>query len=699
MKLAALFSHHMVLQRDMPIPVWGWAQPGSEVAVELAGHCSLAIAGADGKWMARLPSLPATAANESHTLTARTQGEAVVEITDVLVDEVWLCSGQSNMEFSLSNVMNAEEEIAQANHPRIRLFQVPKIAATTPQCDVNARWEPCTPDSAHSFSAVAYFHGLELERRLGVPVGLIHSSWGGTIAEAWTSRDGLLAVPAFRSLVADQDRLLSDSTEAEKVGKQYSDWEETYAKRPAPHNIGVEQGWAMPEQVEEESAWLPITMPCYWQQAGLNFNGVLWFRREVEIPSAWAGRDLILNIGPCDKSEWTYFNGEPIGSLTLEQSADAWWTPRVYTVPGRLVKPGKNVIAVRIFSQLYLGGMSGPAEVMSLLPKAEPKAEAISLSGTWLYRVEHNFGIIPPAPPRLPGSDNPQMPWVLYAGMIAPLVPYGMRGAIWYQGESNANRANEYRTLFPALIADWRRLWGQEHFHFHFVQLANYMSRSEEPGESQWAELREAQTMALALPDTAMAVAIDIGEEIDIHPKNKRDVGRRLAWSALAQVYGCHDVEPSGPLYTHCQIERFPLSPLQICGGAGTPEAFRTWPVSTDTGAAFKKPPEHPRRSQIFVKAFMENALEGSQVRLFFKGLGGGLEARGGKLEAFALAGEDRKFYWADARIEGDTVVVFSPQVSQPKAVRYGWADNPPCNLYNRAGLPASPFRTDDWKA
>jgi sialate O-acetylesterase len=234
------------------------------------------------------------------------------------------------------------------------------------------------------------------------------------------------------------------------------------------------------------------------------------------------------------------------------------------------------------------------------------------------------------------------MPWVLYAGMISPLVPYAVRGAIWYQGESNEGRAHQYRTLFPALIRDWRRLWGQEQLHFHFVQLANFRQPAEQPGESLWAELREAQTMALALPDTGMALAIDIGEESDIHPTNKQDVGRRLAWSALSKIHGLADVAPSGPIYKSCKVE-------------------------------------------------------GTQIRVSFDHLGGGLESRGGALKAFAIAGADKRFVWADARVEGESVVVSSEEVRAPVAVRYGWADNPPCNLFNRAGLPASPFRTDDW--
>jgi len=638
MKLASLFSNHMVLQREMKIPVWGWAEPGSRITVELAGHSATATAGADGKWIALLPAL---AAGGPHTLTATTPGRDPLVVSDVLVGEVWICSGQSNMEFSLSGVINAEDEQKAANHPQIRHFKVPKNAQAAPQMDTDGCWEVCAPDPARDFSAVAYFHGLELHRRLGVPVGLINSSWGGTVAEAWTSREGLLAEPELQPMAAEFDRLLaSDDSELLEQRRKFDLWQQTYINRPTPPNLGLAQGWAGPEASPAD--WMDISVPGHWQRAGLNFSGVVWYRREVDIPGDWAGKDLVLGVGACDKSEWTYFNGEFVGSLTMEDSPSAWSTPRVYTVPGRLVKPGKNVIAVRVYSHLYDAGMTGPREALFVRPDTAGQSDVISLAGAWSCRVEHNFGIVPPAPLMPPGPDNPGMPWVLYAGMIAPLVPYAVRGAIWYQGESNADRPHQYRTLFPALIRDWRRLWGQDHLHFLFVQLANYMAPQEQPGESRWAELREAQTMALALPDTGMAVIIDVGEETDIHPKNKQDVGRRLAYSALAKVHGLADVPASGPLYKSFQVE-------------------------------------------------------GAQIRIAFDGVDGGLDASGGALKAFAIAGADRKFVWADAKIDGETVVVSSPQVCVPVAVRYGWADNPPCNLYNKAGLPASPFRTDNF--
>jgi sialate O-acetylesterase len=387
--------------------------------------------------------------------------------------------------------------------------------------------------------------------------------------------------------------------------------------------------------------------PGSWQGAGLNYNGVVWFRRDVDVPAAWAGKDLVLNLAPCDKHDTTYFNNVEVGGIGLE-NPDAWKTPRCYRIPGRLVKAGRNVIAVRIFSYVYAGGFMGsPAEMKLDPPDGAAGQTPIMLHGDWRYQVEHNFGPITPVALQAPlGPGNQNSPYSLYNGMIAPLIPYGLRGAIWYQGESNASRPSEYRTLFPAMIRCWRDEWKQGDFPFLLVQLANYMAANAHPVESQWAELREAQALALKLPNTGMAVAIDIGDAADIHPKNKQEVGKRLAAWGLNAFYGRKDVVPSGPLY------------------AGM-------------------------------------AVEGNRIRIRFEHVAGGLVVRGGgPLTGFAIAGPapdglPRRFVWADAVVDGETVVVSSPAVPDPTAVRYAWANNPACNLYNAAGLPAAPFRTD----
>jgi sialate O-acetylesterase len=361
------------------------------------------------------------------------------------------------------------------------------------------------------------------------------------------------------------------------------------------------------------------------------------------LPQSWAGKDLVLNLPPVDDYDTTYFNGTRVGGIGKE-TPNSYEKPRRYSVPGGLVHGGRNVIAVRVFDAAGNGGFAGAGQ-MSLAPAGEKKGDLISLEGAWDYKVEAAFEPKHPdwgSRPLAPGPNNQNSPSVLYNAMLAPLTPYAIRGAIWYQGESNAGRAYQYRTLFPRMIRDWRRAWSEGDFPFYFVQLANWQPRKADPGESEWAELREAQSMTLRELHTGMAVIIDIGDTNDIHPRNKLDVGRRLAVWALAQTYH-QSVEYSGPLYD-------------------------------------------------------SNSIEGNKIRIRLKHAAGLKTSDGEMPKSFAIAGVDRKFYWAEAHIDGDTIVVSSSKVTRPVAVRYGWADNPEVNLYNGVNLPASPFRTDDWK-
>ena len=453
--LPAVFGDHCVLQQGQPITVWGRADPAERITVRVAGRSATAVTGDDGRWQVELPAVEA---GGPHELSV--QGHATVRLRDVLVGEVWVCSGQSNMAWPVQAARDAPAEIAAAAHPRIRLFSVPRRAALEAPDDVEANWVACSPATVPGFSAVAYFFGRELHQALEVPVGLVHSSWGGTPAEAWTPDAAL--------------------------------------------------------------------------------------RREE----------------------------------TLAPLLDQW--------------------AQRVADARAKG------------------AKDLTL--------------------------HPNRPGNLYRGMIAPLVPLTIRGAIWYQGESNAGRAWEYRTLFPVMIRAWRAAWERPDLPFQFVQLANFHPRKPDPGDSAWAELRDAQLYTLRTVDhTGMAVAIDVGEAGDIHPKDKQAVGRRLALWALRAQYG-KTVVPSGPLYR-------------------------------------------------------DHAIDGAEVTLRFDHVGSGLASRGDvPLEGFTIAGEDRVFHQATARIEGDTVVVSSPEVPSPRAVRYAWADNPACSLVNAEDLPASPFRTDDWR-
>lgn len=480
LRLPSLISDHMVLQRDMPVRLWGTAAPNERVTVRFRGQEIATTADEKGRWQVTLPPAPA---GGPFDLVVR-GGDSEIVVRDVLVGEVWVASGQSNMEWPVAMAMNAEQEIAQANDAQIRFFQVPHRVAETPQEEGQGAWRVCSPETVKNFSAVAYFFARELRQHLKVPVGIVQATWGGTPAEAWTSLPTLQSDPAFRPLL---DR-----------------WAKILAEYPA----------ARQRYEAELQKW----------------------REEVERAKA---------------------EGKPV----------------------------------------------------------------------------------PPQPRPPLGPEHPHRPANLFNGMIAPLTKFTIRGVIWYQGESNVGRAAEYRRLFPAMITDWRKAWGLGDFPFLFVQLANFLARKPEPSESAWAELREAQMFALKLPNTGMATAIDIGDANDIHPRNKQEVGRRLALVARAIAYG-EPIVYSGPIYERMQVE-------------------------------------------------------GNKVRLFFRHVGSGLVCKGEKLTGFAIAGVDGKFVWAEAAIEGDTVVVWSPQVLKPVAVRYAWADNPEVSLYNREGLPALPFRTD----
>ena len=481
-KLHGLFSEGAVLQQKMDVPVWGTAKDGENITVEIHNQKATTTA-RDGRWLVRLKPLPA---GGPYQLIVR--GENTVEVPNVLVGEVWVCSGQSNMEWPLSQTHNPEPHMASSKDPQLRLYSVPRAAADQPASEVNARWEEAGPDTVPRFSAVGYFFGRDLRQALKVPVGLIKSAVGGTPAEAWADRATLESNPEFKSILDGYAQALAD-----------------YPKAMERHREALEK------------------------------------------------------------------HKEAVAKARQE---------------------GKQ----------------------------------------------------PPQAPRAPyGLESLTRPSGLYNAMIRPLQPYAIKGAIWYQGESNAGRAYQYRTLFPAMIANWRKAWGQGDFPFLFVQLAPFHKIDPEPKDSQWAELREAQLLtARKVPAAGMAVITDVGEEDDIHPRKKEPVGARLALAARGIAYG-ERIAHSGPVYEGMTVEK-------------------------------------------------------DRVALRFKQAGGGLVAQGGgPLKGFAVAGEDKKFVNAQAEIKGNTVVIHSPQVARPVAVRYGWANFPVVNLANKEGLLASPFRTDDF--
>ncbi len=627
-RLPAIIGDNMVLQQGKVVPIWGWAEPGEEVMVSVSWHSMQwgVKAGADGKWMFRM-SCPEAGGPYEMTL----KGKNTIALKNIMAGEVWVCSGQSNMEWPVAAAANGTQEVAAADYPNIRLFTVKKKIADAPEADCVGSWSQCSPPTVPGFSAVGYFFGRYLHKELDVPVGLINTSWGGTVAEAWTSGGALAKMPEFKAAV---ERIAAAKADPEGAMKKYRDELEQWQKKV--ELVGAE-GKGCVEADFDDSGWSEMELPVLWEQGGLaNFDGLVWFRKTVDVPEGLAGAELTLELGPIDDMDRTWVNGVKVGG---HEEAGQWTTPRSYKIPSNVIKAGRNVIVVRVLDTGGGGGIYGKAEQLKL--EAGGAAGEISLAGKWRYKVGYDLRKMPPQPQPPRWANNPNIPTVLYNGMISPLIPFAIQGAIWYQGESNAARAYQYRELFPLMITNWRQDWKTGEFPFLFVQLANFMAVDAEPVESAWAELREAQLMTLKLANTGMAVIIDIGEAADIHPRNKQDVGRRLGLWALARTYG-RRVIYSGPLYKSMKVE-------------------------------------------------------GNKIVLSFDHLGGGLVAKDGGLKGFAVAGADRKFVWADARIEGRTVVVSSDKVAEPAAVRYGWANNPVCNLYNTEGLPASPFRTDDW--
>lgn len=648
-KLPAIFSDHMVLQRSEEVPVWGKAAPGEEVKVSIAGKSASAKAGEDGKWRVVLDLSGA----EAGPFEMSVEGTNKIGVKDVLVGEVWLASGQSNMQWILKNTEGAEEEIAGSTNPMLRQFLVSKIASPEPLEDVQGAWVSASPETSGDFSAVGYYFGKALQKDLKVPVGIVHSSWGGTPSEAWTSLAALESVPDLKEAAERQRAAVAAYPElkaafVEKMG--------AWLKETGREDRGGDAAAFAGEDISTEG-WVPVKLPGEVRAEGLPDYGVVWVRKEIDIPSIpKTNLELLL---PIDGFDSVYWNGKLLKQTTYETFAGLGDIRRrgPFSIPPSAVKAGKNVLAIRLFEP------AGPAKF-----SGEPKAGAESLAGTWLAKAEYELPAPPsdkPAPVAMKIVAEPRNTAAyLFDGMIAPLVPYAIRGAIWYQGESNAGRAYQYRTAFPLMISDWRKQWNQGDFPFYFCQLANYLPKTSEPGESAWAELREAQTLTLNLPNTGQAILIDIGESADIHPRNKIDVGERLARIALAKDYG-KQIVYAGPVYDSAKFGkgRAVLSFKHTDGGLVAKPLPETYDVRTGT-----------KETAPLVRNSPESQLEG-----------------------FAICGADKVWHWADAKIEGDTVIVSSAKVAEPVAVRYAWANNPTCNLYNGAGLPAVPFRTDDF--
>jgi len=631
--LAPVFGDHMVLQANTPVNVWGSSAPGKSVEVLFREQVKKSRADGDGTWRITLDPLE-YGGPDSMVIAS---GPSRLAVKDILVGEVWIGSGQSNMEMPLvsdwATLNDAEEEVQNAVYPEIRLFTVKRNLAFQPVDTLSTDgWELCNPENIKDFSATAYFFGRELYSSLGVPVGLIHSSWGGTVAQAWTSAGALSQMDDFKEAV---ETISGITGSVDSLREQFRRDMKQMTEEMALLDVGIEgEDTIYASDQVILSGWLKMDLPRMWEETDLgNFDGSAWFIKDVELSASLAGSNLTLCYGGTDDSDEAWFNGIKVGS------SRAWDLPREYAIPDGVAHQGTNRIVIRVMDNGGGGGFMGERKHFVLKSST---GRSIPIADGWSVHKGFDLRDVKTRPVSV---ANPNQPTVLYNAMIHPLIPYTIRGVIWYQGESNAGSAYQYRELFKTLITDWRNQWGQGDFPFLFVQLANYLRRNEQPVEDTWAELREAQSMALQLPHTGMAVAIDIGDATDIHPGNKQEVGKRLALNALALVYG-KDIPYSGPVYRSHEIE----------------------------GAT--------------VRLTFDHVLEGLQT------------SDGGMLRGFSVAGPDHRFVWAEATIEGNgqTVVVRSPQVKEPVAVRYGWSSNPDCNLSNSAGLPASPFRTDQFR-
>lgn len=620
--IAKIFSNDMVLQRNVEIPVWGWGNVGEPLAVSFNEALYKTVVENDSTWRINLPAMETGGPFEMKIISER----KILNLENILIGDVWVCSGQSNMQWAVKNSNNAAMEIANAKDVQIRHFGVPRTGSYKPEAELTGGiWEACSPETAGNFTAVGYYFAKELRKNANVPIGLLHTSWGGSRIEPWMSAEALGHADTEAALKKLKKAAEEANTKAMKeIKKQLGYLPEK--------DEGIQDGvaiWAAKDFNDED--WRNMELPGSWENSGLkNLDGIVWFRKEIELSKEEVKAEITLGLSKIDDSDQTWINGLKVGEMSQSYNIT-----RSYQIPANTLRSGKNVISVRVEDTGGNGGFTGEPELMFL----KTTAKNISLASPWKYKV---------AEFRVANRQRTNhTPTLLYNQMIHPILDFPIKGAIWYQGESNANEkdAFNYRNLFSDMIIDWRKRWNVGEFPFLFVQLANFRAAQDEPSESNWAVLRESQTETLKrIPNTGQAVIIDLGEADDIHPRNKQDVGLRLSLAARKLAYG-EDLVFSGPVYKDKEIDS-------------------------------------------------------KKVKIHFDHIGGGLIAKGseGELKGFAIAGADKKFVWANAKIDGNTVTVWSDHIQNPIAVRYAWADNPHhANLYNEEGLPACPFRTDSW--
>jgi sialate O-acetylesterase len=623
-RLPRLISDGMVLQSDSKVNIWGWASPDEAVTVQLNKSKYKTKANEKGEWNITLPKLKAGGPFEM-----KIDASNSITIKDILIGDVWVCSGQSNMELPMRRVYPLyETDIANSQNNFIRQFAVPqKYDFNIAHEDLdNGTWQSANPETVLNFSAAAYFFAKDLYDKYKIPIGLIHTSLGGSPAEAWISEETLKNFPHYYN----EAQKFKDSSLIKQIESSDQQRIQAWYSQLDQKDLGYKDSlkWSDPNLNTEN--WSTMNIPGFWADNEIgNVNGVVWFRKKITLPQSYSGKNAKLNLGRLVDADSTFVNGKFVGNVTYQ------YPPRWYDVPANFLREGENIIAVRLVNNSGKGGFFPDKPYQLIIEN-----DTIDLKGEWQFKLGATMEPL--------GSQTfiRWKPLGLYNAMIHPLLNYRIKGAIWYQGESNTapNKALEYRKLFPTLISDWRNKWKQGEFPFLFVQLANFMEAQSQPSESNWALLRESQLKSLSVPNTGMAVIIDIGEWNDIHPLNKKDVGKRLALAARKLAYKEKNIVYSGPIYKSMKVK-------------------------------------------------------GNTIELTFEHIGGGLIAKNGELKQFAIAGADKKFIWANAKIVKNKVVVWNDQIQNPVAVRYAWADNPEgANLYNKEGLPASPFRTDDFE-
>lgn len=619
-KLPQIFRDSMILQRDAAINIWGRASSGESITIKFNGKIYRTKTGKDGKWKLQLNSMKA-----GGPYTMQVQAKNTITLKNILIGDVWLCAGQSNMEHQmrLHEVLYAKE-IAAANNPQIRQFKVPRITDLEKPRDElpGENWEYANPNSVREFSAVAYFFAKKLYEQYKVPIGIINASWGGTPIEAWMGEAAFKEFPTIlQTIEINKDKHYIDS-----VNNNQSSFPPP--ARAQDMDKGMQEKWFSPAY--QPKGWRTIAVPGYWEDQGVkDLNGEVWYRREVDVPASMINKPAKVFLGRIVDADELFINGTSVGRTYY------MYPQRRYEVPNGLLKAGKNLFVVRITNNNGKGGFV-PDKPYQLIAGTD----TVDITGYWQYKVGKVFD-----PLLMPASGGgialQNQPTALYNGMLAPIIPYTLKGFAWYQGESNSSRADEYAKLQLAMINYWRQKWNQPNASFLFVQLPGFMDYNYLPVESGWAGFREAQAKTLELPKTAMAVAIDLGEWNDIHPDRKKEVGDRLAIAAQKVAYG-ENIVHSGPVFKSATIN-------------------------------------------------------GNEIIVTFDHVGSGLATSDGEPPAeFAIAGADKKFVWAEAKIENDKIIVSSHRITEPKYVRYAWADNPVNpNLVNKEGLPAAPFRTD----